>query len=478
MAVLFGPQGAGSGATADISNVLAGFADSTSQTRLFWPVLLDQYEDRPLIEHGFMAHQVDNGGFVGVAVDTNNIYHTEQNSVLNTLTVASIVSGGDTAGANIIVNVTANSFDNNGTDVWYNYGTVGKIFEGSVPSTQLRVEAVNFDSTTSTHTVEFSSTSTAVLNTLVASGNVLKPQASAFAYGDNFPKGSVRGWTRYGVSWQYQLTSSATVNPASYNQSFEFKFEGQNYIAAKIFSDAILTSFLETSAIATVSRGETLGGKGTTQGYVSAAQTYGMGDSFAAGAMNFDDLYDISDQLDAAQSGYKIDWWGGANNINTLQRNNFSQLTNGAIQYLAGSDIQNSGRNQLKKTLGRFIVGVREIDLMNASEWSHKEMYSPLNSDGVQTEAYWNNAFILIADQQVALQKGMTNSSFSVSAPMVRILQKESPQMIGGQKLKTRVYNVNPENLQKEEFYMTMGKDIAVQTMIANKLYFGTPVFI
>jgi hypothetical protein len=58
----------------------------------------------------------------------------------------------------------------------------------------------------------------------------------------------------------------------------------------------------------------------------------------------------------------------------------------------------------------------------------------------------------------------------------VRILQKESPQMIGGQKLKTRVFRVNPENLEKEEFYMTMAKDIAIQTMIANKLYFGTPV--
>jgi hypothetical protein len=103
-------------------------------------------------------------------------------------------------------------------------------------------------------------------------------------------------------------------------------------------------------------------------------------------------------------------------------------------------------------------------------------MYSPLNSDGVQTGAYWNNAFILIADEQVALQKGMTNSSYAATAPMVRILQKESPQMIGGQKLKTRVFRVNPENLEKEEFYMTMAKDIAIQTMIANKLYFGTPV--
>jgi len=477
MAALFGPVGAGSGATPDISQVLAGFADSTSQTRLFWPVLLDQYEDRALIENGFMADQVDNGGFVGVAVDTNNIYHTEQNSVLNTLTVVS-VTGGASAGAELVATVTANVFDDNGTNVYYNYGTVGKIFEGAVPSTQLIVTAVDFDSTSATHTVTFSSTSTATLNTLVASGDVLKPQASAFAYGDSFPKGSVRGWTRYGVSWQYQLTSSATINPASYNQSFEFKFEGQTYLAAKIFSDAILTAFLETSAIATVSRGETLNGKGTTQGYVSAAQTYGMGDSFAAGAMTFDDLYDISDQLDAAQSGYKIKWWGGANNINTLQRNNFNQLTNGAIQYISGEGIQNGQRNQIKRSLGRFIVGVREIDLMNASEWSHKEMYSPLNSDGVQTGAYWNNAFILIADEQVALQKGMSNTSFSVSAPMVRILQKESPQMIGGQKLKTRVYNVNPENLQKEEFYMTMGKDIAVQAMIANKLYFGTPVFV
>jgi hypothetical protein len=475
MAALFGPVGAGSGSTPDISQVLAGFADSTSQTRQFWPVLLDQYEDRAPIENGFMANQVDNGGFVGVAVDTNNIFHTEQNSVLNTLTVVS-TTGGASAGAEITVTVVANSFDNNGSDYFYNYGTIGKIFEGAVPSTQLIVsEAPVFDPASSTHTIKFKSTSTAVLNTLVASGDVLKPQASAFAYGDSFPGGSVRGWSRYGVTWQYQLTSSATINPAAYNQSFEFKFEGQTYLAAKIFSDAILTSYLETSAIATVSRGETLNGKATTQGYVSAAQTYGISDTFAAGTMTFDDFYDISDQLDAVQAGSKVNFWGGANAVNTLQRNNFAALTNGAIQYISGEGIQNSERNQIKRTLGRFILGVREFDLMNASEWSHKEMYSPLNSDGVQTAAYWNNAFIIIPDQQYALQKGMSNTSFSVTAPMVRILQKESPQMIGGQKLKTRVYNVNPENLQKEEFYMTMGKDIAVQTMLANKLYFGAP---
>ena len=476
MAVLFGPQGAGSGATADISNVLAGFADSTSQTRSFWPVLLDQYEDRALIENGFMADQVDNGGFVGVSVDTNNIFHTEQNSVLNTLQVVS-VSGGASAGAEITVTVTANSFDDNGTNVFFNYGTVGKIFEGAVPSTQLIVsEEPVFTSTTNVHTIKFKSTSTAVLNTLVQAGDILKPQASAFAYGDNFPKGSVRGWTRYGVTWQYQMTSSATVNPASYNQSFEFKFEGQTYLAAKIFSDAILTSFLETSAIATVSSGQVLNGKSTTQGYVSAAQTFGMGDSFTAGTMNFDDLYDITDQLDARQAGSKISWWGGSNNINTLQRNNFASLTNGAVQYISGQDMKSADRQELKRSLGRFILGSRSIDLKVASEWSHKEMYSPLNSDGVQTGAYWNNAFILIADEQVALQKGMTNSSYAATAPMVRILQKESPQMIGGQKLKTRVFRVNPENLEKEEFYMTMAKDIAIQTMIANKLYFGTPV--
>ena len=138
MAALFGPVGAGSGATPDISNILAGFADSTSQTREYWPTLLTNYTDRPLIENGFMADQVDNGGFVGVAVSTNNIFHTEQDSVLNTLTVTSVASGGTTAGENIIVNVSANSFDDNGTDVYYNYGTVGKVFQGALPSTQLR----------------------------------------------------------------------------------------------------------------------------------------------------------------------------------------------------------------------------------------------------------------------------------------------------------------------------------------------------
>jgi len=475
MAALFGPVGAGSGATPDISNILAGFADSTSQTREFWPTLLTNYTDRPLIENGFMADQVDNGGFVGVAVSTNNIFHTEQDSVLNTLSVSSIVSGGTTAGENIIVRVSANSFDDNGTDVYYNYGTVGKVFQGALPSTQLRVVAVNFDSTTSTHTVEFESTSTAVLNTLVASGDILLPQASAFSYGDTFPDGSVRGWTRYGVQWQYQMTSSATVNPASYNQAFEFTFEGQNYLAAKIFSDAILTSYLETSAIATVSTGQTLGEATTTMGYVTAATTYGMSDTFGAGAMTFDDLYDIVDQLQAAQTGTTIKWWGGANNINTLQRNNFNQLTNGAIQYISGGEFKNADRQEIKKSLGRFIVGTYDIGLFNASEWSHKEMYSP-KVGGVQTAAYWNNAFILIADEQMGLQKGMTNSSFTVTAPMVRILQKESPERIGGQNLKTRVYNVNPENLRKEEFFMTMAKDIAVQTMIASKLYFGQPL--
>jgi len=88
----FSPGGTPAQAVADAAQ-LAGLADQVSFVREFWPTLLDRYPDRQLIENGLIAHMVENKAFVGVQTNTTQVFHAEQDSVLNTVTVTSVASG-------------------------------------------------------------------------------------------------------------------------------------------------------------------------------------------------------------------------------------------------------------------------------------------------------------------------------------------------------------------------------------------------
>jgi len=465
----FSGASATSPATVADAALLSGLADSTSFVRDFWPTLLDRYPDRQLIENGLMAHLVDNKAFVGVQTNTTQVFHAEQDSVLNTLTVVS-VSGGATAG--VVATITVNSVVYNGNN--YNYATVGQNFQvADNPSVILNVTAVGV-SGGATFTIDVRPSSDVIAANVIQAGDTLLPQDAVNDVNGNFPDGTVRGWARYGVNFQYMSTGSAIVGQDTYNQAFMFQLEGgQSILAPRIFADALLTAMLRKSAAITRGRGETYGGKQTTVGFVSAAQAFGLTDDYAAGGVQMSDLEDIGIRLQNRGAGTELDLWGGYNFLQSIQRNALSPLTGGAVQYISGEMNDGSGRPGLKKSLGHFILGKFKVNLNEASEWAHKAMYSPdLGGDSL-TSGYWANAFCIIPKEQVAVPRELTNTTYTVTAPMFRVLQLKAPVTTGGTPVMNQIVKRDPAHFGAMKYQIINNEYFAAQTMLANKLYFG-----
>ena len=452
---------------------LSGLADSVSFVRDFWPTLLDRYPDRQLIENGLMAHLVDNKAFVGVQSNTTQVFHAEQESVLNTLTVATVTPGGS-PGAE--ATLTVNAIVYNGGN--YRYATVGQNFQiADNPSVLLNVTGVSGTGATFTITVRPSSDIT--LNTSVIQvGDTLLPQDAVSNPTDDFPNGTVRGWSRYGVYFQYMSTGSAIVGQETYNQSFMFQLEGgQTILAPRIFADAMMTAMLRKSAAITRGRGElydgSTGSMRTTVGFVSAAQAYGLTDDYAAGGVQMADLEDIAIRLQNRGAGTELDLWGGYAFMQSIQRNALSPLTGGAVQYISGEMNDGAGRPGLKKSLGHFVLGKFKVNLNEASEWAHKSMYSPdLGGDSL-TSGYWANAFCIIPKEQVAVPRELTNTSYTVTAPMFRVLQLKAPVTTGGTPVMNQIIKRDPAHFGKMQYQIVNNENFAAQTMLASKLYFG-----
>lgn len=448
---------------------LSGLADTTSFVRDFWPTLLDRYPDRQLIENGLMAHLVDNKAFVGVQTNTQQVYHAEQDSVLNTLTVVS-VSGGATAG--VVATVTVDSIVYNGNN--YNYATVGQNFQvANNPSVILNVTAVGA-SGGATFTIDVRPSSDVIAANVIQAGDTLLPQDAVNDVNGSFPDGTVRGWSRYGVAFQYMSTGSAIVGQDTYNQAFMFQLEGgQSILAPRIFADALMTAMLRKSAAITRGRGETYGGKQTTVGFVSAAQAFGLTDDYAAGGVQMSDLEDIGIRLQNRGAGTELDLWGGYNFLQSIQRNALSPLTGGAVQYISGEMNDGNGRPGLKKSLGHFILGKFKVNLNEASEWAHKAMYSPdLGGDSL-TSGYWANAFCIIPKEQVAVPRELTNTTYTVTAPMFRVLQLKAPVTTGGTPVMNQIVKRDPAHFGAMKYQIINNEYFAAQTMLASKLYFG-----
>jgi len=480
MALNSTPAFSGASATSPGSNVadaatLSGLADSTSFVRDFWPTLLDRYPDRQLIENGLMAHLVDNKAFVGVQSNTTQVFHAEQDSVLNTLTVQSF-TGGASAGASATITVTSITY--NGS--YYNYASVGQNFQiAQDPSVILNVTAVGA-SGSATFTITVSPSSDVILNTYLSAGDVLLPQDATSDPNASFADGSVRGWSRYGVNFQYMSTPSAKVGQSTYNQSFMFQLEGgQTVLAPRIFADALMTAMLRKSAAITRGRGETYGtatgSPSTTVGFVSAAQAFGLTDDYAAGAIQMTDLENIGIRLQNRGAGTELDLWGGYNFVQSIQRNALQPLTGGAVQYISGEMNDGSGRPGLKKSLGHFILGKFKVNLNEASEWAHKAMYSPdITGDGSSlTSGYWANAFVIIPKEDVAVPRELTNTSYTVTAPMFRVLQLKAPVTTGGTPVMNQIVKRDPAHFGAMNYQIINNEYFAAQTMLASKLYFG-----
>jgi len=485
MALNTTPEFSGASATspANVADAatLSGLADSTSFVRDFWPTLLDRYPDRQLIENGLMAHLVDNKAFVGVQTNTQSVFHAEQDSVLNTLTVTGTPGGSTTTAYIPVAGISYGP-----TPTYYPYATVGQNFQpADNPSVVLNVTAVGEIGQTvggvapgaNNFVITVVSTTGVVANTSVQTGDVLLPQDAVNDVNGDFPNGTVRGWSRYGVNFQYMSTGSAIVGQDTYNQAFMFQLEGgQTILAPRIFADALMTAMLRKSAAITRGRGETYGGKQTTVGFVSAAQAFGLTDDYAAGGVQMTDLEDIGIRLQNRGAGTELDLWGGYNFLQSIQRNALSPLTGGAVQYISGemNDGSASSRPGLKKSLGHFILGKFKVNLNEASEWAHKAMYSPdiAGTDSL-TNGYWANAFCIIPKEQVAVPRELTNTTYTVTAPMFRVLQLKAPVTTGGTPVMNQIVKRDPAHFGAMKYQIVNNEYFAAQTMLASKLYFG-----
>jgi hypothetical protein len=431
-----------------------------------------------------MAHLVDNKAFVGVQTNTTQVFHAEQDSVLNTLTVTG-TPGGSTTTA--YIPVAGIPYGN--PAVYYTYATVGQNFQpADNPSVVLNVTAVGGIGETvggvapgaNNFVITVVSTTGVVANTSVEAGDVLLPQDAVNDVNGDFPNGTVRGWSRYGVNFQYMSTGSAIVGQDTYNQAFMFQLEGgQSILAPRIFADALMTAMLRKSAAITRGTGEQfLQASGanlqTTVGFTQAAQTFGLTDDYAPGAVQIGDLENIGIRLMNRGAGTELDLWGGYAFLQSIQRNALSPLTGGAVQYISGEMNDGNGRPGLKKSLGHFILGKFKVNLNEASEWAHKAMYSPdiAGTDSL-TSGYWANAFCIIPKEQVAVPRELTNTTYTVTAPMFRVLQLKAPVTTGGTPVMNQIVKRDPAHFGAMKYQIINNEYFAAQTMLASKLYFG-----
>lgn len=475
MAALFDQTNALSPQNAADAATLAGLADTVSFTRDFWPTLLDRYPDRQLIENGLIAHLVDNKAFVGVASGTSQVFHAEQDSVLTPSTVVSF-TGGATPGAAATITITAETFGS--PTQYFNYATVGQNFQlYSNPDIIVNVDSVSLPDNSATHTITVYPASGVQLNTYLVAGETLLPQDANSTINGDFPNGSVRGWARYGVNFQYSATGSAIVGQDTYNQNFMFNLEGgQTILAPRIFADAMLTAFLRKSAAITRGTGSTFNGNQQTMGFTTAAQTYGLTDDYAPGSIQMSDLENIGVRLSNRGAGTELDIFGGYNFVQSIQRNALTPLTGGAVQYISGQQNATGTRPELKQSLGRFTMGKYVVNLNEASEWAHKAMYSPNLGGDTLTNGYWANAFAVIPKEQVAVPRELTNTNYTVTAPMFRVLQLQTPVKTGGQPVTNQVVIRDPAHFNALKYQIIYNETFAAQTMLANKLYFGGTV--
>jgi len=479
MAALFDQTNALSPQNAADAATLAGLADTVSFTRDFWPTLLDRYPDRQLIENGLIAHLVDNKAFVGVASGTTQVFHAEQDSVLTTTQTVSVTyPSGTGVGKEALIVVSAVAFDGQ----FYNYATVGQNFQlYSNSDIIMNVSAVALpnNSGNPNHTITVYPASNVDLSLYLSAGggDTLLPQDANSTINGDFPNGSVRGWARYGVNFQYSATGSAIVGQDTYNQNFMFNLEGgQTILAPRIFADAMLTAFLRKSAAITRGTGSTFNGNQQTLGFTTAAQTYGLSDDYAPGSVQMADLENIGVRLSNRGAGTELDIFGGYNFVQSIQRNALTPLTGGAVQYISGQQNATGTRPELKQSLGRFTMGKYVVNLNEASEWAHKAMYSPNLGGDTLTNGYWANAFAVIPKEQVAVPRELTNTTYTVTAPMFRVLQLQTPVKTGGQPVTNQVVIRDPAHFNALKYQIIYNETFAAQTMLANKLYFGGTV--
>lgn len=456
------------------------FADTVALTRKFHREIMSRVPDANYLKDGLLEDLIAGGGLLGVASDTINVFHAEQDSVVANVTVQTVTptTGGSNTGTLTIVPSTIGG-------KYFNYATVGQIFSTNDPGVQMVVTSVDkagtdaMGSGTTPHIISVALTSGKALATYVSGGDVLRPLGSVRDANSLFGTGSMRGWSRFGVEFQTMETVAGPLPTNAYNQTFEFTLaNGQSIIAPRVLLDAYVQDDLKKMASVLTGTGETLvdtdgNSMTTTMGIFKTIQTFGLTADYAPGALQWNDFITINDQLRNRGAGTKRDLWLGAKVFDTIQ-NNFSTKFAYGIRYFQQAD--ESAR--LGVGFAEFASSEATYTMKKLNELNHPKIFNP-NTGGTSLQNnYYANCFMVVPDTKVKVQSGLSSRTQSVEAPMFRILQLEAPVTVGGPKVMKRVYNQAGAELGKENYKVTMRQDFAVQVMLAYKCFFGGTVAI
>jgi len=453
------------------------FADTVALTRKFHREIMSRVPDANYLKDGLLEDLIAGGGLLGVASDTINVFHAEQDSVVSNVTVTTVPPSppGSNTGTLTITPTTIGG-------KYFNYATVGQIFstndvgvqmvvtklEGPSPSTQ------NMNSNTTPHVISVALASGKALATYVSANDVLRPLGSVRDANSLFGTGSMRGWSRFGVEFQTMETVAGPLPTNAYNQTFEFTLaNGQSIIAPRVLLDAYVQDDLKKMAAVLTGTGEAIvdndgNSMQTTMGIFKTIQTFGLTADYAPGALQWNDFITINDQLRNRGAGTKRDLWLGAKVFDTIQ-NNFSSKFAYGIRYFQQAD--ESAR--LGVGFAEFASSEATYTMKKLNELNHPKIFNP-NTGGTSLQNnYYANCFAIVPDTKVKVQSGLSSRTQSVEAPMFRILQLEAPVTVGGPKVMKRVYNQAGAELGKENYKVTMRQDFAVQVMLAFKCFFG-----
>lgn len=456
----------------------SAFADTVALTRKFHRQIMERIPDANYLKDGLLEDVIAGGGLLGVASDTVNVYHAEQESVVSNITVLDVTAGTPTSTGTLRIDGSVITVSGGGSKAFI-YALVGQIFSTNDPGVQLIVTGV---SPTVVGTNDFDITVTVksglVLTDYVADNDVLRPLGSAVGANSDFGTGSVRGWSRFGVTFQTQETVAGPLPTNAYNQTFEFTMaNGQNVLAPRVLLDAYVRDDLKKMAQIIAGTGETLNGLPTTMGIFKTIQTYGQTSEYSgagAGGLSWADFLEINDWLRNRGAGTERDLWLGAKVFDTIQQN-FGQEFALQLRYVNADGNLGDAHTNLGVGFGQFASSEVTYTMKRMNELSHPRIFSnvgdaPLAASGTQ---YYSNCFMILPSTKMKIQSGLTSRTQAVEAPMMRILQLEAPVTVGGPKVMKRVYNQAGAELGKENYKVTMRQDFALQMMLAYKCFFG-----
>jgi len=454
------------------SMTLSAFADTVALTRKFHRQIMERIPDANFLKDGLLEDVIAGGGLLGVASDTVNVYHAEQESVVSNITVLTVTptAAGAITGTLTISGTVINS-------VSYIYALVGQLFSTNDPDVQLIVTGVTQTpvSGTNNYNISVALATGNPLATYVTANDVLRPLGSAVGANDAFGTGSVRSWSRFGVEFQTQETVAGPLPTNSYNQTFEFTMgNGQNVLAPRVLLDAYVRDDLKKMAQVIAGTGETLGGKQTTMGIFKTIATYGQTKDYAAGAVDWDDFLEINDFLRNRGAGSERDLWLGAKMFDTIQKN-FGTDFNLQLRYVNADGNLGNAQTNLGVGFGQFASSEVTYTMKRMNELSHPRIFSNAGDAALAASGsqYYANCFMVLPTTKVKIQNGLSSRTQSVEAPMLRILQLEAPVTVGGPKVMKRVYNQAGAELGLENYKVTMRQDFALQMMLAYKCFFG-----